>query len=118
MTKMSNRHQPQPLPLPDTITKFLATRGADPVQAAMQDLTPVTNFLPTRVADPVRAAGDRILSLANPQSPMIASPPKPLAVINPDTLRQPAVVTPKAKSNALLVGGVVAAGLALMFLKK
>jgi len=87
--------------------------------SAMQDLTTVTNFLPTRVADPVRAAGDRILSLANPQSPMIASPPKPLAVINPDTLRQPAVVeTPKAKSNALLVGGVVAAGLALMFLKK
>ena len=91
-----------------------------PTGDAIQYLNTITDTLPTSIAEPIQAAGAQLIP-ANPQSPMVAQPPQPLAVENPSAVRaaeQAVVDTPKAASNTLWVGGAVVLGLAFLMLRK
>jgi len=89
-----------------------------PTGDAITYLNTITDTLPTSIAEPIQAAGAQLIP-ANPQSPMVAHPPQPLAVENPSAMQTTAVVeTPKGKTNTLLVGGAVLAGIAYLLLRK
>lgn len=89
-----------------------------PTGDAIQYLNTVTEALPTRIADPIQAAVATLLPV-NPQAPMTAQAPQPLAVENPSAGQQVVVVpTKKSSTNTWIVGGVVAAGLAFLMLRK
>lgn len=89
-----------------------------PTGDAITYLNTVIEALPTRIAEPINAAAAHLLP-ANPQAPMSAQAPAPLAVVDPSTVREAMVVeTPKAKTNAWLIGGLLVGGLALLALRK
>jgi hypothetical protein len=90
-----------------------------PTGEAVTYLNTLTETLPTSMAEPIQAAGAALIP-TNPQSPMVAQPPQPLAVMNPSDYQEPQEVaeTPKAATNTMLVGALVLGGLGLMLLRR